>query len=218
MNMLKELRKNKGVTQKDVADAIGVSQVAYSYYELGKREPPFETLKTLADYFGVSVDVLLGRASDTEQPSSAQWPKMVTPARKPIGRNYKRFPVYAFLACGSPEDMTDYIIDEIYLDDSVWEGHDVMVARTQGDSMSPSIKSGDQVVIDRSDVEPINGKIYAVQVNGDTATLKQVNVSTDGIDLVPVNPAYQTIHYTADQCASMPVRILGRLIYSERKW
>ncbi len=217
MNSLRELRKIKGVTQKDVADTIGVSQVAYSYYELGKREPPFETLTALADYFGVSVDVLLGR-SNTEQSSSAQWPRTITPARKPVGRNYKRFPVYAFLACGSPEDMTDYIIDEIYLDDSVYEGRDVMVARTQGDSMAPSIKSGDQVVIDRSDIEPFNGKIYAVQVNGDTATLKQVNVSADGIDLVPMNPAYQTIHYTADQCASMPVRILGRLIYSERKW
>ena len=217
MNSLRELRKIKGVTQKDVADTIGVSQVAYSYYELGKREPPFETLTALADYFGVSVDVLLGR-SNTEQSSSAQWPRTITPARKPVGRNYKRFPVYAFLACGSPEDMNDYIIDEIYLDDSVYEGRDVMVARTQGDSMAPSIKSGDQVVIDRSDVDPINGKIYAVQVNGDTATLKQVNVSADGIDLVPMNPAYQTIHYTAEQCASMPVRILGRLIYSERKW
>ena len=217
MNSLRELRKIKGVTQKDVADTIGVSQVAYSYYELGKREPPFETLTALADYFGVSVDVLLGR-SNTEQSSSAQWPRTITPAKKPVGRNYKRFPVYAFLACGSPEDMTDYIIDEIYLDDSVWEGRDVMVARTQGDSMAPSIKSGDQVVIDRSDIEPFNGKIYAVQVNGDTATLKQVNVSADGIDLVPMNPAYQTIHYTADQCVSMPVRILGRLIYSERKW
>ena len=217
MNSLRELRKIKGVTQKDVADTIGVSQVAYSYYELGKREPPFETLTALADYFGVSVDELLGR-SNTEHSSSAQWPRTITPARKPVGRNYKRFPVYAFLACGSPEDMTDYIIDEIYLDDSVYEGRDVMVARTQGDSMAPSIKSGDQVVIDRSDIEPFNGKIYAVQVNGDTATLKQVFVSEDGIDLVPMNPAYQTIHYTADQCATMPVRILGRLIYSERKW
>ena len=93
-----------------------------------------------------------------------------------------------------------------------------MVARTQGDSMAPSIKSGDQVVIDRSDIEPFNGKIYAVQVNGDTATLKQVFVSEDGIDLVPMNPAYQKMHFTAEQCAAMPVRILGRLVYSERKW
>ena len=217
MDTLKQLRKVKGVTQQEVADYLGVNRVSYTDYENGKNKISPERLSKLADYFGVSVDVLLGR-SNTEQSSSAQWPRTIIPARKPVGRNYKRFPVYAFLACGSPEDMTDYIIDEIYLDDSVYEGRDVMVARTQGDSMAPSIKSGDQVVIDRSDIEPFNGKIYAVQVNGDTATLKQVNVSADGIDLVPMNPAYQTIHYTAEQCATMPVRILGRLIYSERKW
>ena len=217
MDTLKQLRKAKGVTQQEVADYLGVNRVSYTDYENGKNKISPERLSKLADYFGVSVDVLLGR-SNTEQSSSAQWPRTITPARKPVGRNYKRFPVYAFLACGSPEDMTDYIIDEIYLDDSVYEGRDVMVARTQGDSMAPSIKSGDQVVIDRSDIEPFNGKIYAVQVNGDTATLKQVFVSEDGIDLVPMNPAYQKMHFTADQCAAMPVRILGRLVYSERKW
>ena len=217
MNALREIRKNKGLLQGEVAKAINISQSVYARYESGKVDPSLETLNALADYFGVSVDELLGRGN-TEQSSSAQWPKTITPAKKPIGRNYKRFPVYAFLACGSPEDMTDYIIDEIYLDDSVWEGRDVMVARTQGDSMAPSIKSGDQVVIDRSDIEPFNGKIYAVQVNGDTATLKQVFVSEDGIDLVPMNPAYQKMHFTAEQCAAMPVRILGRLVYSERKW
>ena len=217
MNRIYELRKNKGWTQEELGKALGVTKVTISSYERGTRQPNPEMLSAMANIFGVSVDELLGRGN-AEQSSSAQWPKTITPAKKPIGRNYKRFPVYAFLACGSPEDMTDYIIDEIYLDDSVWEGRDVMVARTQGDSMAPSIKSGDQVVIDRSDIEPFNGKIYAVQVNGDTATLKQVFVSEDGIDLVPMNPAYQKMHFTAEQCAAMPVRILGRLVYSERKW
>ena len=217
MNRIYELRKNKGWTQEELGKALGVTKVTISSYERGTRQPNPEMLSAMANVFGVSVDELLGRGN-AEQSSSAQWPRTITPARKPVGRNYKRFPVYAFLACGSPEDMTDYIIDEIYLDDSVWEGRDVMVARTQGDSMAPSIKSGDQVVIDRSDIEPFNGKIYAVQVNGDTATLKQVFVSEDGIDLVPMNPAYQKMHFTAEQCAAMPVRILGRLVYSERKW
>ena len=217
MNRIYELRKNKGWTQEELGKALGVTKVTISSYERGTRQPNPEMLSAMANVFGVSVDELLGRGN-AEQSSSAQWPRTITPARKPVGRNYKRFPVYAFLACGSPEDMTDYIIDEIYLDDSVWEGRDVMVARTQGDSMAPSIKSGDQVVIDRSDIEPFNGKIYAVQVNGDTATLKQVFVSEDGIDLVPMNPAYQKMHFSAEQCAAMPVRILGRLVYSERKW
>lgn len=61
MNTLKLLRKNKGVSQTEVADAIGVSQVAYGRYESGQREPSFDMLNALADYFGVSVDAVLGR-------------------------------------------------------------------------------------------------------------------------------------------------------------
>lgn len=57
---LKELRKEKGVTQDAVAAYLGVSRQAYSNYEKGKRLPDHHMLKKLASYFGVSVDVLLG--------------------------------------------------------------------------------------------------------------------------------------------------------------
>ena len=60
MNALKQLRKKKGVNQAEVANAIGTTQPVYANYELGKREPSFDTLKALADYFDVSVDELLG--------------------------------------------------------------------------------------------------------------------------------------------------------------
>ncbi len=58
---LKELRKSKSITQLDVATAIGVSPQVLSRYERGEREPDYKTLCKLADFFGVSVDELLGR-------------------------------------------------------------------------------------------------------------------------------------------------------------
>jgi len=58
---LKELRKSKGVTQKAVAEHIGILEQAYQKYEYGKHEPNHETTIKLADYFEVSVDYLLGR-------------------------------------------------------------------------------------------------------------------------------------------------------------
>lgn len=58
---LKELRKNKGVSQEEVANALGVSFRAYQNYEYGQREPNIEMLNKIADYFGTSVDYLLGR-------------------------------------------------------------------------------------------------------------------------------------------------------------
>lgn len=56
---LKELRENKGVTQKEVADAIGCSANNYSRYERGEREPDNTTLKLLSKYFNVSIDYML---------------------------------------------------------------------------------------------------------------------------------------------------------------
>ncbi|MDF8375182.1 helix-turn-helix transcriptional regulator [Weissella paramesenteroides] len=60
MNRLKELRKAKGLTQKQVGNDLSIPQNTYSNYERGDRKPPLVVLKILADYFDVSVDYLIG--------------------------------------------------------------------------------------------------------------------------------------------------------------
>ena len=60
-NRLKELRKAKGVTQKAMAEYLGMVERAYQDYEYGKLEPNHEKTIKLADYFHVSTDYLLGR-------------------------------------------------------------------------------------------------------------------------------------------------------------
>lgn len=65
---LKELRKKKGLTLAEVAQAVGVTRQAYSYYENDKRDPDTAMVKTLAEFYGVSTDYLLGRdESETRQ-------------------------------------------------------------------------------------------------------------------------------------------------------
>lgn len=61
MEILKELRKQSGFTQKDVAELLNVTYQCYQGYELGYRQPTPEMLCKLADVFEVSVDYLLGR-------------------------------------------------------------------------------------------------------------------------------------------------------------
>ena len=58
---IKDIRMRKGLTQSEVASALGVSSVVYSRYENGKRQPSIDTLIQMADIFGVTVDYLLGR-------------------------------------------------------------------------------------------------------------------------------------------------------------
>lgn len=56
--IIQETRKAKKMTQKEVADAIGVKLPTYSTYETGRSEPPVEILVRLSFLFGVSLDVL----------------------------------------------------------------------------------------------------------------------------------------------------------------
>ena len=59
---LKALRQKKDIMQKDVALALNISRQVYNNYELGKREPDFETISRLADFFEVTTDYLLGKS------------------------------------------------------------------------------------------------------------------------------------------------------------
>ena len=56
-----EQRKLNNLTQKQMADYLGIAQPSYIRYENGSAEPTLENLVKLADYFDVSVDYLLGR-------------------------------------------------------------------------------------------------------------------------------------------------------------
>lgn len=59
---LKELRENKGITQKQLSEETGMSFQSISFYEHGEREPGVKVLISLADYFNVSIDYLVGRS------------------------------------------------------------------------------------------------------------------------------------------------------------
>ena len=58
---IRELREDRDLRQSDIAEFLNCSQVAYSHYELGKRDIPTEVLMLLADFYQTSTDYLLGR-------------------------------------------------------------------------------------------------------------------------------------------------------------
>ena len=62
--MLITLRKEFKVPQSSIAKAVGVSTTHYQNYEYGKHEPTTTILISLADYFDVSLDYLVGRSDD----------------------------------------------------------------------------------------------------------------------------------------------------------
>lgn len=61
---LKEARKRKGLKQREVAEYLQIGARSYQNYEGGQRRPDYETLVSIADYFDVTTDYLLGRTDE----------------------------------------------------------------------------------------------------------------------------------------------------------
>lgn len=198
-DMLTYLRKRRGLSQQQFADEIGFTRSAVGMYETGRREPDFETLETIADFFNVNMDVLLGKPR----------PDTSTPGILPLPAN-RSYPLLGNIACGTPilaeENITEYIQFPGDIDAD-------FCLRCRGDSMVEArIHDGDIVFI-RQQPEVSNGEIAAVQIGGDTATLKRVYLSEDSstLTLMAANPSFPPMIYSGEQLAT--VHILGRAVH-----
>ena len=69
MLRIKEIRKSKKITAKELANFVNVAESTMSLYENGKREPDFKTLCLIAEYLDVSVDYLLGNDTPVDSPT-----------------------------------------------------------------------------------------------------------------------------------------------------
>ena len=70
MNRIRELRKSRGISQSELAQAVGLNHSTIAKYELGNRSVNIDTIRKMCDYFGCSMDYLMGQperaASDDE--------------------------------------------------------------------------------------------------------------------------------------------------------
>lgn len=64
-NIFRQLRISSGLTQRKIASRLGISRSTIGMYETGAREPDFDTLEKIADFFNVDTDYLLGRTDKT---------------------------------------------------------------------------------------------------------------------------------------------------------
>ena len=210
MNSLKLLRKQKGVPQKTVAEFLGVTTSAYGQYETGVRSMNPETLSKLSDYFGVSIDTILGRdpQSDTEQETKPGKEVSIVP------ENEVMIPVIASLRCGFnaaglPYEYNDKKpVPKSYI--LKW-GKSIVFNEAIGNSMLPTIRPRDLMICVPGDAWE-DGDIVIVDVN-DTDTVKRIYRANDGgIDLVPDNAQYKEMHYSPDDLTELQVHVLGRVV------
>ena len=197
-NNLKLARKAAGLTQAQVAKYIGISQNGYSYWETGKAKIEHESLAKLAKLYGTTTDYLIGRSANKTD-------------------SIVRIPVLGSVPAGIPLEAIEDVIDWEDLSQGMTAGgKEFFALKVKGDSMYPDYLPGDIVIVRKTPVCE-SGDDCIVYVNGYDATLKQVNISDDGLTLLPRNPEYPPRTFTKDEVNSLPVTIAGVIVELRRK-
>lgn len=183
MNIIKRLRKEKKLTQSELAKLLNVHQTAVSQWEQERTTPDIETTKKLADFFGVTIDYLLGEETNVKPMDLGE---MI------------QIPVYGRIPAGMPIEAIENIVDYITVPKNVIKVGDKYVAlKVIGKSMYPKFIENDVVIIEVT-TNCENGQDCAVYVNGYDVTLKKVIKQEHGILLQPVNPEYEAKFYPFD--------------------
>ncbi|EAX47536.1 putative prophage repressor [Thermosinus carboxydivorans Nor1] len=210
---LKSLREQKGITQQEMADILGIARGTYAHYEIDRREPDNATLSRLADFFGVSVDYLLGR--DKPKPSITDLFPDAIPADL---SNFVPIPIVGTVKAGPNGLAYEEHLGYEYVDKKDVNGAKHIFLQVKGDSMigegilpgdlalvkeQPEVYSGDLAVVIVDDIEP-EGRIKRVHFKGDSIVLQSAN------------PSYPPEIFTGEE--RKKIRIVGKVKQTIRKY
>lgn len=196
MEIIKELRKQKGLSQRELAEICNVHQTAVSQWEKGKTSPDSESLLILSKALGVSVGRLIG---------GEEYEGKVT------------IPVLGYVRAGIPMEAIEDILDYEEISADTASKGEYFGLKIRGDSMYPLFRENDTVIV-RSQPDVASGEIAVVLVNGFDATVKKIIKKDTGIMLVPENPDFEPMYYTNDEIQNKPVTIIGKVTELRRKF
>ena len=203
---LKQLRNERGISQRQLAEFLKVAPSTISMYENGQREPNFEVLESLADFFNVDLNYLLGKTNKTT--------KIILHSESSKGI---KIPVLGTVPAGIPVTAVEDILDYEEIPKS-WENQgEFFGLKIKGDSMYPTLENGDVVIV-RKQSTADNGDTVVVMVNGDDATCKRYERSDTGIMLIPNNNVYAPAFYTNEEIETLPLTIIGKVVELRRKF
>lgn len=200
------LRKRYNLTQEGLAKRIGITRASLSHYEKNRREPDYDTLQRLANFFEVKIDYILGDYASND------FMKQENIGPPPKGDQY--VPVLGTITAGLPIDRIENIEGYITVDVDTIGTHDAFALRVKGNSMSGDrIMDGDIVLcIKQSEVTP--NDVAVVAVNGEEATLKKIEQVGDLCFLIASNPDFSP---QIQRKKASEVHILGKVVETRFK-
>ncbi len=197
---LKQLRKASNLTQRQLAEDLEIGESSVSMYEQGLREPDYELLERIVDYFNVDLNYLMGRIDSGT----------FTPVSRIV--RVKKIPVYGKIPAGTPFEAILNDLGEIDIPGWLAKRDNLFGLVVFGDSMSRIVPDGYIAVIEKTSTLQ-NGDIGAILVNGNDATLKKFFKLTDYVVLEPLsyNPDHKPIMIGR---SDPEVQILGKLVWA----
>ena len=202
---IKQKRLENNLTLEEVAKKVGVTKATVQKWESGLiANMRRDKIILLAEALHTTPAYILG-IEDNSMLSNCTFDKDVI-----------KIPVYGVIPAGVPIEAIQDILDYEEIPKKLAQTGTYFGLKVQGSSMYPKIENNDIVIIKQQSTFN-NGDICAVMVNGYDATLKRVKKEKDGIELIPINPEYETKKYNAEQCQSLPIKVLGKVIEIRRK-
>lgn len=190
-NKIKEIRTLKNMTQEELATKMNYkSRSTINKIELGIADVSSSKVKEFARVLGVSVSYLMG------------WNE-----QKKAGT---KIPVLGSIPAGIPLEAIEEILDYEEISEDLSSRGEYFALKVKGDSMLPTIKDGDVVII-RKQEDADSGQICVVMINGFDATLKEIKKETQGMWVLPHNPnsEFKPAFYSNKQVEDIPVKVIG---------
>ena len=187
---LRQYRETLNMTQKQVAEQIGVAPQTYANYEQGRREPDYETLGKIAQLFGTSMGQLLQAATEIDHLHASV---KTDPSRSP-GLPYwvalKPIPILGRIHAGQPLEAQPYIEGVTYITTDVPGDFGLVV---EGDCMEPHLLEGDLVICQQvNGTKPQAGQVVVALIEGEVV-IRRLRCMQDVWVLHASNPQYHDI-------------------------
>ena len=197
--LLKQCRKQKGISQAELASKLGVTQQAVGKWESGKSSPDPATVARIAEILSTTADFLLG----LYRPVS----NVTTPEERFFG-NYAEslIPVIGTVKAGYGALAFEEDYGQEYARVKDPSNYFYLVVR--GDSMEPRIQDGDLALVHKQDT-----LVYGDEGEG---TLKRYIQRGNCVVLQPFNPAYNELVIKGEDLNRL--HIAGRVVETKAKW
>ena len=222
---LKARRKELKMTQKDIADQLGITYQAYSAWERGVKKPSREKVQQLEQilnapkgYFTeLEIARLYNSLSDEGKDQALGYVRNLIQKEQcknvvSISEKLYEYHVYEKMSAGIGSSVyNDQNYDIVYFDEEL--AHD-FASWISGDSMEPKYQNGSVALIRETGFD-YDGAVYAVVCNSKTY-IKRVYREEHGLRLVSINPNYQDIFLSYDEEPRIVGIIVGNFTPFER--